>query len=66
MATDFLVAGVHSATVEVDGLDVNLAEGTYWLGVAPNASGDLVWATTGANGVGSPLGARRSLVLVLS
>jgi hypothetical protein len=46
-------------TVEVDGLNVDLSQGTYWLAVAPDfSSGENSWlvGTDGANAVGSPAG----------
>jgi hypothetical protein len=46
-------------TIEVAGLSVNLAPGTYWLQVTPIGSGsDQSWiaSTSGLNSVGSPAG----------
>ena len=43
--------------IEVDGLDVSLAPGTYWLAVAPDLPSGYTSAiptTAGANGVGTP------------
>ena len=47
--------------VEVFGLNVFLLPGTYWLGVSPIGSGlpddyRYIWATSGANAVGTPAG----------
>jgi hypothetical protein len=45
-------------TVDVNGLNVNLLAGTYWLSVAPDISNSLnsgLSRTAGANAVGSPM-----------
>jgi len=44
-------------TIEVDGLNIDLAPGTYWLAVAPDLAADggsYILLTAGANGVGTP------------
>ena len=42
--------------VDIAGLDISLAPGTYWLGVQPNTVGAAYMSTTsGANGAGAPL-----------
>jgi PEP-CTERM motif len=51
--------GFTEFTIQVDGLNVALAPGTYWLAVAPVDSGSgrsFVSTTSGANAVGSPPG----------
>jgi hypothetical protein len=46
-----------TTTTTVSGLSVNLAPGTYWLQLSPNASGATYLSTTeGANAVGTPAG----------
>jgi uncharacterized protein (TIGR03437 family) len=42
--------------VQVDGLRVQLAPGTYWLSVAPVVSTSVICATLGAHSVGTPAG----------
>jgi uncharacterized protein (TIGR03437 family) len=51
--------GVYVYRIEVDGLQVHLAAGMYWLSVTPVAAGEnqaYVCATLGANAVGNPPG----------
>ena len=50
--------GENFYRVEVDGLRVQLAPGTYWLNVSPvvDSDGTYVCGTSGANSIGSPPG----------
>jgi hypothetical protein len=57
--TGFVVSGLPEYKVEVSGLNVALAPGSYWLAVWPDNTngGDAANDTTsGANGVGTPTG----------
>jgi hypothetical protein len=57
--TGFTVMGLTEYMVQVSGLSVTLAPGTYWLTVYPDDSnGDQTGSdsTSGANGIGSPTG----------